>query len=82
VYAALSGRSSTRRGSGMPKGVVRFFNDRKGYGFIESDKRDTVFVHFSAISQIGYKTLKEGEEVWFDIRESQRGLEAFNVRKA
>jgi CspA family cold shock protein len=65
----------------MPKGVVRFFNDQKGYGFIESDKRDTVFVHFSSISKFGYKTLKEGEEVWFDVRESQRGLEAFNVRK-
>lgn len=66
----------------MPKGVVRFFNDRKGYGFIESDKRGSVFVHFSSISNLGYKTLKEGEEVWFDVRESQRGLEAFNVRKA
>lgn len=65
----------------MPRGVIRFFNDRKGYGFIESDDRNTVFVHFSSIRNAGYRTLKEGEEVWFEMMEGQRGLEAVDVRR-
>ena len=65
----------------MPRGFIKFFNDRKGYGFIESERKDTVFVHHSAIMEVGYKTLREGEEVWFEIREGQRGLEAVNVHK-
>jgi CspA family cold shock protein len=65
----------------MPRGVIRFFNDRKGYGFIESDDRNTVFVHFSSIRKDGYRTLQEGEEVWFEMMEGQRGLEAVDVRK-
>ena len=65
----------------MPRGIIKFFNESKGYGFIESDQRDNIFVHYSAIKQEGYKTLKEGEEVWFDVRQGQRGLEAVNVHK-
>ena len=65
----------------MPKGIIKFFNDTKGYGFIEIDEKDTVFVHYSSIQKDGYKTLEEGEEVWFDLKESQRGLEAVNVHK-
>ncbi len=65
----------------MPRGVIAYFNDRKGYGFIENDQRDRIFVHHSSIQRHGYKTLKEGEEVWFDVTESQRGLEAVNVHK-
>lgn len=65
----------------MPRGIIKFFNENKGYGFIESDQRDSIFVHYSAIKQDGYKTLKEGEEVWFDIRQGKRGLEAVNVHK-
>jgi len=65
----------------MPRGVIKYFNDHKGYGFIESEAKDRIFVHFSSIRKGGYKTLKEGEEVWFDVGESQRGVEAFNVRK-
>lgn len=65
----------------MPKGVIKFFNDNKGYGFIESDDSAPVFVHFSSIVQGGYRTLREGEEVYFDIKHSQRGLEAVNVQK-
>jgi len=65
----------------MPQGVIKFFNDRKGYGFIESDGKDAIYVHYSSIRKGGYKTLKEGEEVWFDVKESQRGLEAVDVHE-
>ena len=65
----------------MPRGIIKFFNDTKGYGFIESEQKDNIYVHHSSIKQGGYKTLKEGQEVWFDVRQSQRGLEAVNVHK-
>ncbi|UCH85619.1 MAG: cold shock domain-containing protein [Candidatus Latescibacterota bacterium] len=65
----------------MPKGVIRYFNDSKGYGFIEGDDSTPIFVHYSSIMQGGYKTLQEGQEVSYDIKESQRGLEAVNVQK-
>jgi CspA family cold shock protein len=65
----------------MPRGRIRFFNESKGYGFIESDKEDTIFVHHSAIKNNGYKTLQEGQEVWFDVRQGRRGVEAVNVHK-
>ncbi|MCZ6765774.1 MAG: cold shock domain-containing protein [bacterium] len=65
----------------MPRGRIKFFNDRKGYGFIESEKKDSIFVHNSSIKQDGYRTLEEGQEVWFDVKESPRGLEAVNVHK-
>jgi CspA family cold shock protein len=65
----------------MPKGVIKFFNENKGYGFIESDDNAPVFVHYSSIVQGGYRTLEEGQEVCFDVKESQRGLEAINVQK-
>jgi CspA family cold shock protein len=65
----------------MPRGVIKFFNDHKGYGFIECDSRGSVYVHHSSIRTDGYKSLKEGEEVWFDVVEGQQGVEAVNVRK-
>ncbi len=65
----------------MPRGRIKFFNDRKGYGFIESEKKDSLFVHYSSIKQDGYRTLEEGQEVWFDERQGSRGLEAVNVHK-
>ena len=65
----------------MPRGTIKYFNDNRGYGFIESDDRDSIYVHYSAIKDSGYKTLKEGQKVWFDVREGQRGLEAVNVHK-
>jgi len=67
--------------SGMPRGVIKFFNDLKGYGFIESDSRGAIYVHHSSIRANGYKSLREGEEVWFDVVEGQEGVEAVNVRK-
>ena len=65
----------------MPRGVIKFFNEQKGYGFIENDQRRSIYVHYSSIKKGGYRTLKEGEEVWFDLRERADGLEAVNVHK-
>lgn len=66
----------------MPEvGTVKWFNDRKGYGFISRANGKDVFVHFSNIVQEGFKSLKEGDRVTFDVQETQRGLQAINVRK-
>ncbi len=64
------------------KGTVKWFNDSKGYGFIEQPDGDDVFVHFSAIEAEGFRTLAEGEEVEFEIRDSERGLQASHVMRA
>ncbi|AMR05875.1 MULTISPECIES: cold-shock protein [Bacillus] len=66
----------------MEKGNVKWFNGEKGFGFIEREGGDDVFVHFSAIQGEGYKTLEEGQAVTFDLEQGQRGLQASNVRKA
>jgi CspA family cold shock protein len=64
------------------KGTVKWFNDSKGYGFIEQPAGDDVFVHFSAIVGDGFRTLAEGEAVEFEVRDTDRGLQATNVVKA
>lgn len=64
------------------KGTVKWFNDSKGYGFIEHPAGDDVFVHFSAIVSDGFRTLAEGESVEFEVRETERGLQAANVIRA
>jgi CspA family cold shock protein len=63
----------------MPSGTVKWFSDKKGYGFIEQEEGGDVFVHFSAIQAEGFKTLSEGDRVNFDIEEDARGLKATNV---
>jgi CspA family cold shock protein len=65
----------------LANGIVKWFNDKKGYGFINEDQGRDIFVHFSAIDMQGFKTLSEGDVVIFDIEESDRGPEAKNVRK-
>ncbi len=65
----------------MANGTVKWFNNKKGYGFINEEEGRDIFVHFSSITMEGYKSLNEGEQVTFDIEESDRGPEAKNVRK-
>ncbi|MGV8057098.1 MAG: cold-shock protein [Smithellaceae bacterium] len=64
----------------MSEGKVKWFNERKGFGFIEQDGGGDVFVHFSAIQGSGFKTLAEGQQVSFDVQQGKKGLEAENVR--
>ena len=64
------------------QGVVKWFNEKKGYGFIQREGGDDVFVHFSAVKSDGFKTLHEGEKVTFDIVEGDKGMKAANVVKA
>jgi len=66
----------------MEKGKVKWFNAEKGFGFIERESGDDVFVHFSAITMDGFKTLDEGCEVVFDVVEGAKGPQASNVKKA
>ncbi|GIO68861.1 cold shock domain-containing protein [Paenibacillus sp. JTLBN-2024] len=63
------------------KGTVKWFNAEKGYGFIQVEGGEDVFVHFSAIQGEGFKTLDEGQEVEFEITEGNRGPQAANVTK-
>ncbi len=65
----------------LATGIVKWFNNKKGYGFINEEGGRDIFVHFSSINMEGYKSLNEGEQVNFEIEESSRGPEAKNVRK-
>ena len=65
----------------MPEGIVKWFNDKKGYGFIQQDNGEDLFVHHSSINMPGFKTLAEGERVSFDVTEGNRGPAAANVTK-
>ncbi len=65
----------------MAKGVVKWFNNSKGYGFITPESGNDVFVHYSAIQGEGYKTLEEGQQVEFEIKQGPKGEEAANVVK-
>ena len=64
------------------KGRVKWFNNEKGYGFIEYEDLDDIFVHYSAIIKDGYKTLKEGSLVNFKLIETSKGLQAIEVQEA
>ncbi len=63
----------------MPTGTVKWFNENKGYGFIEQDEGDDVFVHHSEINMDGFRTLNEGDKVKFDIKQGEKGPGAANV---
>ena len=62
------------------RGSVKWFNNEKGYGFIENVNGEDIFVHYSAIKADGYKTLTEGQIVQFDLIETEKGLQAVNVK--
>ena len=66
----------------MAQGSVKWFNDAKGYGFISQENGEDVFVHFSAIQALGFKSLAEGDRVEFEVTKGPKGLQAANVRKA
>ena len=68
-----------RKGNNIDRGKFKWFNAEKGFGFIERENGTDVFVHFSAISMEGYKTLEEGAEVQFDIVDGMKGAQAANV---
>jgi len=66
----------------MAKGKVKWFNDAKGFGFIEQDSGEDVFVHFSSIQMDGFKTLAEGQMVEFEVASGAKGLHASSVTRA
>lgn len=66
----------------MANGIVKWFDERKGYGFIEQEDGPDVFVHFSGINGSGFKTLREGDQVSFDIEQGEKGPAAVNVSVA
>ena len=65
----------------MEQGKVKWFNKTKGFGFIEREEGDDVFVHFSAIQQEGFKALNEGDEVEFEVIDGEKGPQAANVKR-
>ncbi len=64
----------------MPKGKVKWFDTKKGFGFIQSDEGDDVFVHYTNIQSEGFKTLEQGQDVTFELVEGKKGPQAANVR--
>jgi CspA family cold shock protein len=62
------------------KGTVKWFNDAKGYGFITGEDQNDVFVHFKSIQGDGFKSLKEGQDVSYEVEQGAKGLQAINVR--
>jgi CspA family cold shock protein len=70
----------TETGNTMEQGTVKWFNDAKGFGFINRQSGDDVFVHFSAIQAGGFRSLQEGQTVEFDVTKGPKGFQAENVR--
>lgn len=81
VWVSPQSRFIRRECERRMQGKVKWFNSEKGYGFIEREDGDDVFVHYSAINAEGFKTLDEGQTVEFEIVEGQRGPQAANVEK-
>jgi cold shock protein len=65
----------------MTKGTVKWFNDKKGFGFLSQEDGDDVFVHHTSIQAEGFKTLKEGQEVEFEVQDGPKGPQAVNVKE-
>ena len=66
----------------MVKGTVKWFNEKKGYGFLSKEDGGDVFVHYTAVQKEGFKTLKEGQAVEFEIEDGSRGPQAVNVKES
>ena len=64
----------------MSKGIIKWFNNEKGYGFINNNEPEDIFVHYTAIKQDGYKTLSEGQTVEFNLIKTEKGLQAIDVK--
>jgi CspA family cold shock protein len=82
AFGALPFRSVSGESSVKEKGTVKWFNAAKGYGFIQRSTGDDVFVHFSAIQSSGYRSLDEGSQVEFEVKQGPKGLQAENVIRA
>jgi len=65
----------------LAKGKVKWFNNKKGFGFIQQEDGPDLFVHFSSIKKEGYRSLEEGEEVTFDVEDGEKGPKAVNVNR-
>jgi CspA family cold shock protein len=78
-YSRTNLKRSIRRKKNMVNGTVKWFNDSKGFGFLEQEGGDDVFVHFSAIAGDGFKSLAEGDSVTFELVKGPKGLQAANV---
>ena len=65
----------------MENGTVKWFNESKGFGFIQRDNGEDVFVHYSGINGVGHRSLNEGDQVTFEIQQGEKGLQAVNVTK-
>ncbi len=81
VPACAGGCKVLRGGIVLENGTVKWFNNKKGFGFIQREKGSDLFVHFSSIQHDGYKTLNEGDQVSFEVEESDRGPKAKNVKR-
>jgi CspA family cold shock protein len=84
VYRGIASRIQMEGGESLMRvtGTVKWFNDAKGYGFIAREDGDDVFVHYSAISGSGFRSLNEGQAVEFDVVDGPKGKQAANVTKA
>lgn len=72
---------SRKEVSALAEGVVKWFSERRGYGFVQQEEGQDIFVHYSSINTPGFKTLVEGERVSFDVEEGDRGPVAKNVQR-